>query len=64
MKDIKEIYVIFDAHTNGYYDGSGFRGILFAKKYHLRENAVVDIGNVLTKSFGVGFLELKKVYTI
>ena len=65
MKDIKEVYVIFDAQTNGYYDGSrGFGGSLFAKKYTLRENAVVEVGNILSNSNGVMLLEIKKVYTI
>lgn len=65
MKDIKEVYVIFDAQSGGYYDGSrGFRGSLFAKKYHLRENAVTEIGNILSFSNGVMLLEVKKVYTI
>lgn len=64
MKDIREVYVIFDARTNGYYDGSrGFRGSLFAKKYHLRENAVTEVGNILSESNGIMLLEIKKVYT-
>lgn len=63
MKDIRETYVIFDTCTNRYYDGTTFRGILFAKKYNLRENAVVEVGNILSKTNGVMLLEIKKVYT-
>jgi hypothetical protein len=63
MKDIKEIYVIFDPYTNGYYDGRGFGGILFVKKYDFRENAVTEVGNLITKSIGTTLLEIKKIYT-
>jgi hypothetical protein len=32
MKDIKEVFVLYNPYTQGYYDGVGFGGILFAKK--------------------------------
>jgi hypothetical protein len=63
MNDIKEIFVIYDTYTNGYYDGRGFSGILFAKKYHIRENAVTEVSNIITHSNGVQMLEIKKLYT-
>jgi hypothetical protein len=63
MKDIKEVYVIFDLYTQGYYDGRGFGASLFAKKYHLRENAVTEVGNLITESNGMTLLEIKKIYT-
>jgi hypothetical protein len=63
MKDIREVYVIFDPYRNGYFDGRWFGGILFAKKYHIRENAVTEVGNIITHSNGVPMLEIKKLYT-
>jgi hypothetical protein len=63
MKDIKEIFVIYDPYQGGYYDGKRFRGILFAKKYTIRENAVVDVGNILSGSNGVTYLSIEKLYT-
>lgn len=60
---MKEVYVIFDPFKNGYYDGKTFRGILFAKKYHMKENAVVDVQNILSASFGTNFLKIEKLYT-
>jgi hypothetical protein len=64
MKDIKEVFVIYDTYTNGYYDGRGFSGILFAKKYHIRENAVTDAGNILSNGVGINYIKIEKLYTI
>lgn len=64
MKDIREVYVIFNTYTNGYYNGSGFGGILFAKQYHSRDIAVVAVGTILTNSNGVELVEIKKLYTL
>lgn len=61
MKDIKEVFVIYDPYTFGYYDGEEFRGILFAKVYMIRENAVSDIGNLLSNS-DVNCLKIEKLY--
>ena len=60
---MKEVYVIFDPFKGGYYDGKSFRGILFAKKYRMKENAVVDVQNILSSSFGTNFLKIEKFYT-
>lgn len=61
MKDIKEVFVIYDPYIFGYYDGKEFRGILFAKKYMIRENAVSDIGNLLSNP-DVNCLKIEKLY--
>lgn len=63
MKDIKEIYVIFNPYDGRYYDGNRFGGILFAKKYSIRDNAVVDVSNILSRSTGVEYLRIEKLYT-
>jgi len=64
MKDIKEIFVIYDPYRGGYYDGKTFRGILFAKKYFIRDNAVVDVNNILSNGTGVNYLIIDKLYTV
>jgi hypothetical protein len=64
MKDIKEVFVLCNPYTQGYYNGTSFGGILFAKKYHIRENAVTDIGNILSNSIGVTYIKIEKLYTI
>jgi hypothetical protein len=64
MKDIKEIFVLYNPYTQGYYDGVGFRGILFAKKYYTRETAVTDVGNILSNRMGIDYIKIEKLYTI
>lgn len=64
MKEtLTEIFVIYDIYENGYYDGNRFRGILFAKKYPLKEIALVDVSNILNQSFGSKHLSIQKLYT-
>lgn len=63
MKKISTIYVIYNPYDNGYYNGKHFGGILFAKKYSFKENAEVDISNILNTSNGVTYLEIKEMYT-
>jgi hypothetical protein len=64
MKDIKEVFVLYNPYTQGYYDGVGFGGILFAKKYYIRENAVTDVGNILSDGMGINYIKIEKLYTI
>jgi hypothetical protein len=63
MKDIKEIYVIYNPYDGRYYDGNRFGGILFAKKYSIRDIAVIDVSNILSKSTGIEYLKIQKLYT-
>jgi hypothetical protein len=62
-ENLTEIFVIYDVYENGYYDGNLFGGILFAKKYPLREMALVDVNNILNQSFGVRYLSIQKLYS-
>jgi hypothetical protein len=64
MKDIKEVFVLYNPYTQDYYDGVGFGDILFAKKYHIRENAVTDAGNILSNGVGINYIKIEKLYTI
>ena len=64
MKDIKEIYVIYNPYEDMYYDGGSYSQILFAKKYHNRETAVVDVVDIISNADGVTYLEIEKLYTI
>jgi len=64
MKDIKEVFVLYNPYTQGYYDGVGFGSILFAKKYYIRENAVTDVGNILSDGMGINYIKIEKLYTI
>ena len=64
MKKIKEVFVIFNPHKNGYYDGYGyFRGILFSKKYIDKEDAFTEIETLLNTSNGKTFLKVESFIT-
>jgi hypothetical protein len=64
MKDIKEIYVIYNPYEDMYYDGSSYSQILFAKQYHSKETAVADVTDIISNTYGVTYLEIEKLYTI
>ena len=64
MKQIKEVYVIFNPYYKGYYDGYGyFRGILTSKKYIDKEDAFTEIETILTNSNGKTFLKVESYHT-
>lgn len=63
LKEIVEIFVIYNPYKNGYYNGNNFAGILFANKYYDREAALIDISDILKKSKGVEYLQIEKLYT-
>jgi hypothetical protein len=60
---MKELFVIYSPYTGGYYDGKNFRGILFAKKYSLKEMALVDVDTIINQSIGVSYLSIQKLYS-
>lgn len=64
MKDIREVFVIYDPYIQRYYNGKRFGGLLFAKKYVTRESAVVEVGNILSNDNKVNFLNIEKLYII
>ena len=65
MKKGKKIFVIYNPHTNGYYDGYGyFREILFSKTYTEKEVAISEMWKILDDSIGKTFLKIQSFHTI
>lgn len=68
MTDAAEVYVIKDTYTNSYWDGGGWKGILFCKEYASRTAALATINTILNKPSGsikkVIYLEIKQLYTL
>lgn len=63
MKEVREVFVIYNPYNGGYYDGIGFKGILFAKSYHVRASALDDVDFLLKSSNGITYLKIEKFYT-
>ena len=64
MKKGKKIFVIFNPHTNGYYDGYGyFREILFSKTYTEKSTAILELEKILDSSVGRTFLKIELFHT-
>jgi hypothetical protein len=65
MKKGKKIFVIYNPHSKGYYDGYGFfREILFSKKYSEKETAISELEKILDSSVGRTFLKIESFHTI
>ena len=65
MKKSKKIFVIFNPHTNGYYDGYGyFLDILFSKTYTEKEVAISEMWKILDDSIGKTFLKIQSFHTV
>jgi hypothetical protein len=63
MKDIQEVFVLYNPYTHSYYNGVGFAGILFAKKYYIRETALIDVNKILSNLSGINYIKIEKLYT-
>jgi hypothetical protein len=64
MKKGKKIFVIYNPHSNGYYDGNGFfREILFSKKYSEKATAILELEKILDSSVGRTFLKIELFHT-
>ena len=64
MKKGKKIFVIYNPHTNGYYDGYGyFREILFSKTYTEKATAILELEKILDSSVGRTFLKIELFHT-
>lgn len=68
MIDAEELYVIQNSYTNGYWDGTSWRGILFSNKYNSYEAALDVVNAILNSPSGsvktINYFEIKKLYTL
>lgn len=68
MIDAEELYVIQNTSTNGYWDGTSWRGILFSNKYNSYKAALDVVNAILNRSSGSvktrQYFEIKKLYTL
>lgn len=63
LKEIVEIFVIYNPYKNGYYNGNNFAGILFAIKYYDRDTALLELCKLLESSNSIEYLQIEKLYT-
>jgi hypothetical protein len=63
MKELREVFVIYNPEGKDYYVDNSFGPIMFAKHYNTKELVLVDVDRILKKSKSNKFLHIEKMYT-